>query len=78
MWAVEVSYRGGLSSILDKKVEEVALESGGTWTGQGYSTGPGRRSIVWQFSTKREATNYVQKVKTIGNFSVKKPWKRKD
>jgi len=38
MWVVEISYKGSASKILDKKVEEIALEGGGTWAGQGWNT----------------------------------------
>ena len=75
MWAVQVSYKG-FDQVLDKKVEGVALKEGGTWTGQGFTTGSGRRSIVWEFPTKRDATSYTRSIKKLGDFIITKPWKR--
>ena len=75
MWAVQVSYKG-FDQHLDKEVEKIALEEGGTWTGQGFTTGTRDRSIVWESPTKREANNYVRGVKRGGKMKVTKPWKR--
>ena len=77
MWGVQVSYKG-FDQSFDILIEEVGLKEGGTWTGEGYTPGRGMRSIVWEFPTKKEATNYVREVKKVGKVTVTKPWKRKD